>query len=166
VTTRAASLVVTTSEHQLQLVMRQLCTNPACEYTHTQMSVQWAALQTAIAVGSHGMNEHEAFHVDARTMPAFEWARTFLLYWPAIQYAACRLPSLACSASGCEHSWSIEGWIHSNKRNRLGQRLVESLVRTHTNIQLEESLDLWRACPLPWELEMEILEPMEEEEEQ
>ena len=21
----------------------------------------------------------------------------------------------------CEHSWSIEGWVHSKKRNRLGQ---------------------------------------------
>jgi hypothetical protein len=105
-------------EAEFKLVMRQLCTNKSCDYTHTQMTIQWAALQTAIAVGSHGMNEQEAFHSEARKMPAFEWARTFLLYWPGIQYAACRLPSLACSASGCEHSWSVEGWIHSKNRGR------------------------------------------------
>eukprot|EP00962_Isochrysis_galbana_P006733 scaffold1813_cov129-Isochrysis_galbana.AAC.6 len=30
-------------------------------------------------------------------------------------------------------SWSVEGWIHSKKRNRLGQKTVEQLVRSHTN---------------------------------
>jgi hypothetical protein len=28
-----------------------------------------------------------------------------------------------CSASACEHCWSIEGWIHSKRRNRLHQTL-------------------------------------------
>jgi hypothetical protein len=149
---------------EFKVVMKQLCTNPGCKFDFSQMTVQWAALQTAIAVESHGMNLAEAFAPAARRMPAFEWARTFLIYWPAIQYAACRLPALACSASGCEHSWSIEGWIHSKKRNRLGQQLVECLVRTHTNIELQYVLDLWRSSPLPWELDMEISEPVEEDE--
>ncbi len=41
-----------------------------------------------------------------------------------------------CSVSVCEHYWSIEGWIHSQRRNRLDQKLVEKLVRTHTNLVL------------------------------
>eukprot|EP00967_Tisochrysis_lutea_P046555 scaffold56570_cov34-Tisochrysis_lutea.AAC.1 len=60
-----------------------------------------------------------------------------------------------CSASGCEHSWflvswSVEGWIHSKKRNRLGQKTVERLVRAHTNLLLDESLAEWEASTLPW----------------
>ena len=35
-----------------------------------------------------------------------------------------------------EEGISIEGWIHSKKRNRLGQDLVERLVCKHTNLQL------------------------------
>ena len=67
--------------------------------------------------------------------------------------------SLACSASACEHSWSIEGWIHSKKRNRLGQKNVERLVRAHTNLILEAVLEDWEANVLPWEVEMVVEEP-------
>ena len=70
-----------------------------------------------------------------------------------------RLASLACSASACEHSWSIEGWIHSKKRNRLGQKNVERLVRAHTNLILEAVLEDWEANVLPWEVEMVVEEP-------
>ena len=34
----------------------------------------------------------------------------------------------ALFSSACEHSWSIEDWIRSKRRNRLGQYLVELLV--------------------------------------
>jgi hypothetical protein len=37
-----------------------------------------------------------------------------------------------------EHSWSIEGWIHS-KRNRLSKKLVERLLHTNINLVLKES---------------------------
>jgi hypothetical protein len=33
----------------------------------------------------------------------------------------------------CEYCWSIEGWIHSQRRNSLDQKLVEKLVYTHTH---------------------------------
>jgi hypothetical protein len=45
-----------------------------------------------------------------------------------------------CSASVCEHYWSIEGWIHSQRRNNVNLKLVEKLVRKHTNLVLRESL--------------------------
>ena len=123
------------------------------------MLVQWAALQTAINIESHGMNSKEAFSPTAQKMPTFEWARVFLFQWRAIQYVAQRLASLACSASPCEHSWSIEGWIHSKKRNRLGQTFVERLLRAHTNLLLEVALAEWEAKVLPWEVEMMVEEP-------
>ena len=151
-------------EAEFREVMSVMCQAAHCPHTLPEMMAEWAALQTAISVESHGMSAEEAFSVTAQGMPAFEWARTYLIYWPCIKYAACRLPSLACSASACEHSWSIEGWVHSKKRNRLGQSFVECLVRTHTNLLLESKLDLWLAKVMPWEIEMVILEPEEEAE--
>jgi len=41
-----------------------------------------------------------------------------------------KVSGVMCSASACEHYWSIEGWIHSQRRNRLDQKLVEKLVHT------------------------------------
>jgi hypothetical protein len=58
------------------------------------------------------------------------------LVWFA--YKVC---GVMCSASVRENSWSIEGWIHSKRRNRLSQELVERLLRAHTN--LRESLDVF-----------------------
>ena len=97
--------------------------------------------------------------MDAEKMAPFEWARIYLEPWPSMRWVATRLTSLACSASTCEHSWSIEGWIHSKNRNRLSQAHVERLVRTHTNMHLDDRLDDWKAAPLPWEVEMEVDDP-------
>ena len=41
---------------------------------------------------------------------------------------------------GWEHCRSTERWIHSQRRNRLDQTLVEKLVREHTHLVLRESL--------------------------
>ena len=71
-----------------------------------------------------------------------------------------RLTSLSCSASGCEHSRSIEGWIHSRKRNRLDQTNVERLVLMHTNLLLGGRLEAWSAKALPWEIELLIDGPV------
>jgi hypothetical protein len=47
------------------------------------------------------------------------------------------------SSSVYEHSLLIEGWIHSNRRNRLGQKFVECLVLTHTTLKLEQRLEMY-----------------------
>ena len=60
-------------------------------------------------------------------------------------------------------SWSIEGWIHSNRRNRIGQNLVECLVRTHTNLKLEQRLEMYEAGLLPWDIEMMVEEPVSDD---
>ena len=94
-------------------------------------------------------------------MAPFVWAKTFMYPWEALMWVALRVTSLTCSASGCEHAWSIEGWVHSNKRNRLGQKNVERLVRAHTNMRLDRSLNSFVATSLPWEMEMIVDEPDE-----
>ena len=65
--------------------------------------------------------------------------------------------------SACEHSWSIEDWIHSKRRNRLGQELVERLVCAHTNLKLEQRLQLYETGLLP-HIEMTVEEPLSDDE--
>ena len=129
-----------------------------CEFTTQAMIAQYMALRTALATETHDRNDGEAFSKEACVMPPFEWARAYLYPWPAIQWVAMRLTEPTCSASGCEHAGSIEGWIHSKKRNRLGQQNVERLVRAHTNLHLEARLNDWKASALPCEIDMTAVE--------
>ncbi len=73
---------------------------------------------------------------------------------------------MSCAQSVCDHYWSIEGWIHSQRRNRLDQKLVEKLVRVHTNLVLRESLDDTLRNLLPWDIDLLIDEPVDEQEEE
>ena len=132
------------------------------EHTYNKMNVQWGQLKTAINTNSFGLTDEEAFSSDANQLQPFEWVRTYLYPWPDLCRTLMRLAALQCSASACEHSWSVEGWIHSKKRNRLGQKNVERLVRAHTNLILEAVLEDWEAHVLPWDIELIIEEPNEE----
>ena len=71
---------------------------------------------------------------------------------------------LTCSTSTYEHSWSIEDWIHPKRRNNLGQELVERLVYTHTNLQLDHLLDLYETGLFPWDIEMTVEDPFSDDE--
>ena len=71
---------------------------------------------------------------------------------------------MPCSVSACEYSWSIEDWIHSKRRNRLGQELVDRLVRAHTNLKLEQRLQLYESGLLPWDIEMTVEESLSDDE--
>ncbi len=70
---------------------------------------------------------------------------------------------LPCSTSVFEYSWSIEGWIHSNRRNSLGQKLVERLVHTHNNLKLEQRLEMYEAGLIPWDIEMTVEDPVSDD---
>ena len=83
-----------------------------------------------------------------------------------LAWFAYKVSGVMCSASACEHCWSVEGWIHSQRRNRLDQKLVEKLVRAHTNLVLRESLDDILRDLLPWDIEFVIDEPVDEKEEE
>ena len=141
---------------EFRAVLELIAVTPDCEYTLDDMTSDWSSLQTALLTKTSGMNNKSAFTDRACKMAPFEWAREYLFQWPAIQWVAMRLGGLSCSASGCEHSWSLEGWMHSGKRNRLGQNKVQRLVRAHSNLLLESKLEGWRPTSLPWEIDMQI----------
>jgi hypothetical protein len=94
-------------------------------------------------------------------MVPYKWANIYMSPRPNLQWAATRLLAPSCSASGCERSWSVENWIHSKKRNWLGQLTVERLVRCHTNLLLGGVLNDCKAHVLPWDMEMVPEEPEE-----
>ncbi len=61
--------------------------------------------------------------------PNFNRAVKDLVYKDLLTY---KVSGVMCSASACEHGWSVEGWIHSQRRNRLDQKLVEKLSFVYT----------------------------------
>ncbi|XP_016164569.1 uncharacterized protein LOC107607097 [Arachis ipaensis] len=73
--------------------------------------------------------------------PAFWW-RTYGHEAPNMRDLAIKILSLTCSASGCEHNWSIFEHIHTKKRNRLDHERMESLVFIKYNQQLIERYNL------------------------
>ncbi len=76
-----------------------------------------------------------------------------------------KVSNVMCSVSACEDCWSIEGLIHSKRRNRVHQTFVEKLVRAHTNLVLRESLDDSLHHLLTWDVEVIIDEPVDQTEE-
>ncbi len=91
---------------------------------------------------------------------------TGLPIFKEIVWFAYKVSGVMYSASVCEHCWSIEGWIHSKRRNKIHQKLVEKLVRAHTNLVMRESLDDDHHLLLPWDIEFVIDEPVNEPEEE
>ena len=109
-------------------------------------------------------------------LPQSTWIETFLEgvtdkstglpLFSELVWFVYKVSGVMCSASVCEYYWSIEGWIHSQRRNRLDQRLVEKLVHAHTNLVLRESLDDVRHHLLPWDIYLVIDEVVDESEEE
>ena len=119
---------------------------------------EYTEFKLAILAGTYDLTEEIAFSDAAVKMPPYKWVLTFMCEWPDLQFAVARLEALVCSASPCEHSWSVEGWIHSKKRNRLLQGNAFMLLRAHTNLQfgkVREKPD----TVLPWDIEMIIEDP-------
>ncbi len=77
-----------------------------------------------------------------------------------------KVSGFMCSTSVSEHCWSVQGWIHSQRRNRRDQKLVQKLVRSHTNLVLRESLDDVLRHLLPWDIELVIDDPVDEQQEE
>ena len=94
-----------------------------------------------------------AFTLEARKIMPHKWARNYLGDYKHLQYVAMRLTVIATSASACERSWSTEGWMHNERRNRLSQRRVQELMTIRScEAFLEE-----RRCPtspVPWDLRL------------
>ena len=63
------------------------------------------------------------------------------------------------SVSACEHMWSITGWIHSKRRNRLAQPTVEKAVRAHGNLVLRKAMMQRNKNVVAWDSQTAITEP-------
>ena len=109
-------------------------------------------------------------------LPQATWIETFLEgvtdkntglpIFKELAWFTYKVSGVMCSVSACEYCWSIEGWIHSKRRNKLHQTLVEKLVRAHTNLVLRESLDDALHHLLPWDIELIIDDPVDDPEEE
>jgi hypothetical protein len=86
----------------------------------------------------------------------------FMSRWSAF-HAPVHSAAFAMDRQFCRRD---EGWIHSQRRNRLDQKLVEKLVRAHTNLVLRESLDDSLRHLLPWDIDLVIDDPVDEQEEE
>ena len=119
---------------------------------------------------------HGAFTPEMLKLPQATWKSTLvegvtdkstgLPLFSELAWFAYKVSGVMCSVSVCEHCWSVEEWIHSQRRNRLDQKLVEKLVRAHTNLVLRESLDDTLRHLLPWDIEFVIDESVDEQEEE
>ncbi len=119
---------------------------------------------------------HGAFTPEMLKLPQATWIGTFvegvtdkstgLPLFSDLAWFAYKVSGVMCSASACDHCWSFEGWIHSHRRNRIDQKLVEKLVRAHTNLVLRESLDDALRHLLPWDIDLVIDDPVDEQEEE
>jgi hypothetical protein len=88
---------------------------------------------------------HGAFTPEMTKLPQATWIETFvegatdkstgLPIFKELASFVYKVSGVMYSESTCEHCWSIEGWIHSKRRNKLHQTLVEKLVRVHTTQQ-------------------------------
>jgi hypothetical protein len=137
------------------------------EHTYVKIVSQYQKALTAIRSGANDFTDEMAFSSDATSCPGFEWCATWLCDYPDLQWAAIRLVSIRTGSAACEHSFGVEAWIHSKKRNRLGQLNVERLLRAHTNLVIEEALSGAGGVDfLPWDIELVIEEPEEEEAEE
>ena len=70
-----------------------------------------------------------------------------------------KMYSVMTSSSVCEHMWSITGWIHSKRRNRLAQPTVEKAVRAHDNLVLRKTMMERNKNVVAWDSQTAITEP-------
>jgi hypothetical protein len=55
--------------------------------------------------------------------------------------------------------WSIEGWIHNKRRNRLAQPNIERAVRAHGNLVLRKAILPSKEQKVAWDSQTRICEP-------
>jgi hypothetical protein len=90
-----------------------------------------------------------AFNERGLRYTAVDRVDMFMIQYPHLQWAARRIISVATSASACERSWSTEGWLHSERRNRLSQSRVEELMRIRSSLAfLDDSRPRYEQLPL------------------
>jgi len=165
-------------------VMVDFCKVPGCPTSYNKLKSEYAAFNKAVALQQHRLDrvgkdqkndvgdevkEYGAFCDSQLALDGINWIETWMenvvceqtgeMLFNGLAWFAKKCAGVACSASACEHSWSIEGWIHSKRRNRLSQDTVEMLLRGHTNLGLQSALQESHREMLPWDTELTIDEP-------
>ena len=71
-----------------------------------------------------------------------------------------------CTSNVVSHLFNYNCSIHSQRKPRLDQKLVEKLVYAHTNLVMRESLDDALRHLLSWDIELLIDEPVDTQDEE
>ena len=79
------------------------------------------------------------------SMPPLRWWRAFHAYSPMYPVAN-RLLSISATSAAVERSFSLQGFLHSKRRNRLNHNTVKKLVNVGMNAKLEAEATGRLAC--------------------
>ena len=73
----------------------------------------------------------------AKDLPAYRWwSDEAMRYAPELARVACRIVAASCSTKYSERNWSLFGWIHCKRRNRLSAAKANDLVFIASNMRL------------------------------
>jgi len=166
-----------TVAESLGKVMADFAQAPGCKFSLDDLTEQYDAFVTALKSESNRFDDKcikrpgtgdllvdGAFTTRSLEKTPTQWIQTFMKPWPALKWMSLKIANMPTSASFCEHAWSIEAWMHSKRRNRLTQPLVEKLVRGHGNYIFMEHEEAKKENRIIWDVELEAEEPMSEEE--
>ena len=134
------------------------------------MKSEFVAWQEAISAKKYDLHDEPEGAFTQRNMNRSQqsWVKTFMqdvmdekgqVLFDNLAWFAKKLCSVMTSASACEHMWSIAGWIHNKRRNRLAQPNVEKAVRAHGNLVLRKAMLLSREQKVAWDSQTRISEP-------
>jgi len=134
------------------------------------MKSEFVAWQEAISAKKYDLHDEPEGAFTQRNMNRSQqsWVKTFMqdvmdekgqVLFDNLGWFAKKLCSVMTSASACEHMWSIAGWIHNKRRNRLAQPNVEKAVRAHGNLVLRKAMLLSREQKVAWDSQTRISEP-------
>ena len=134
------------------------------------MKSEFVAWQEAISAKKYDLHDEPEGAFTQRNMNRSQqsWVKTFMqdvmdekgqVLFDNLAWFAKKLCSVMTSASACEHMWSIAGWIHNKRRNRLAQPNVEKAVRAHGNLVLRKAMLLSREQKVAWDSQTPISEP-------
>ncbi|CAK8571099.1 unnamed protein product [Lathyrus sativus] len=72
-----------------------------------------------------------------KSTPAYWWD-SIRFECPELQRFTIRILSLTCSSSGCERNWSAFEMVHTKRRNRLKQKMMNDVVFVMVNSRLSK----------------------------
>ncbi|KAJ1445739.1 hypothetical protein M885DRAFT_578706 [Pelagophyceae sp. CCMP2097] len=80
-----------------------------------------------------------------------------------LSYIAIRVGAARIGSSAAESNWSVRGWLQEQRLNTRSIKLVDSLVRLHSDVINERRLGVVCGGVVQWDVECCIPEPPREE---